>query len=57
MSERLRFTAADGVTYRVHDVAFGPPHARPFQRRRLEPADPRANYRWFVTADGVQRLH
>jgi hypothetical protein len=41
--------------WRVHDVAFGPPHARPHQRRRLVPGDGRAGYRYFVSESGEQR--
>lgn len=43
--------------WRVHWVCFGPPLARPFKRKRLGWRDPRANYVWFVRADGAERCY
>ncbi len=40
-----------GVRYRVHDVAYGPPLASPHKRNLLALGDPRARYRLFVPAD------
>ena len=46
---------AQGAVWRVYDVCFGPPHCEPGKRKRLEPPDTRANYRWFVAADGTEQ--
>jgi hypothetical protein len=55
--EQLYLIDTDGSRWRVHDVAFGPPLAAPFKRRRLALGDPRATYRWFVAPDGLQRCY
>jgi hypothetical protein len=55
--EALYVTDGEGVRWRVHDVAFGLPHAPPGKRRRVPLESPRANYRWFVSAEGVERCH
>lgn len=49
------FADADGVEWRVHDCAFGPPLARPHHRRAVPIGDARANSRYFVSIDGVVR--
>ena len=55
--EALYVTDREGVRWHVHDVAFGPPDAAPGRRRRVPLESPRANYRWFVSAEGVERCH
>lgn len=54
-AERVYLDDAAGVRWRVHWVHFGPPLAAPHKRRRLTPGDRRANYLWFVDADGGER--
>lgn len=53
MSESLEvyFTDVAGHRWRVHDVAFGPPLAKPFKYAQLQLGDPRARYRLFVPED------
>ena len=46
---------AQGAVWRVYDVCSGPPHCERGKRRGLRPPEPRANYRFFVTADGTER--
>lgn len=46
---------AAAVRWRVYWVHFGPPLALPHKRVRLAPGDRRANYVWFVGADGAER--
>ena len=53
--DRVYFTDRDGVRWRVYDVCFGPPHCARGRRRGMRPPDPRANYRWFVSADRIER--
>ena len=53
--ERVYFTDRDGARWRVCDVCFGPPHCARGRRHGARPPDPRANYRWFVAADGTER--
>ena len=53
--DRVYFIDATGVAWRVYDVCFGPPHCARGRRRGAHPPDPRANYRWFVSADGTER--
>ena len=53
--DALYFTSADGTRWRVYDVCFGPPHSERGKRRGFKPPEPRANYRWFVSANGVER--
>ncbi len=53
--ESAYFTDRDGVRWRVYDVCFGPPHCARGRRKGARPPDPRANYRWFVSADGTER--
>lgn len=45
-------TDAKGERWRVWDICFGPPHAKPHRRLRADPIDLRANYRAFVNAAG-----
>lgn len=52
MPARLYFDAADGISYRVHDVRFADG-----KTKRLPLGDQSANYRVFLAQDGVQRLH
>ena len=47
----LYFTDNRGVSWRVYDVAFGPPLAKPHQRKVLALGDARARYRLFVPLD------
>ena len=53
--EAVYFIGAGGTRYRVYDVCFGSPHAQPGKRRGYKPPEPRAGYRWFVSADGTER--
>jgi hypothetical protein len=55
VGDALYFVAPDGTGFRVYDVCFGPPHCEPGKRRGYNPPEPRANYRWFVGSDGVER--
>ena len=55
--EALYVTDGDGVRWRVHDVAFGPPNSALGRRRRVPLESPRASHRWFVSAEGVERCH
>jgi crotonobetainyl-CoA:carnitine CoA-transferase CaiB-like acyl-CoA transferase len=58
VSAPLYHTAADGVTYRVHDQRFGPEAGNaPYRATTHPPPDARANYRVFVTADGTVRIY
>lgn len=50
-SLELYFTDVGGSRWRVHDVAFGPPLAKPFKYAQLPLGDARARYRLFVPAD------
>lgn len=54
---RVYLVDADGVTWRIHDVGFGPPHAPPGHRHIYPIESPRANYLHFVNADGVDGAH
>jgi hypothetical protein len=51
------FIDGEGMRYRVYDVAFGPPHAKPHKRRVLPLESPTANHRYFVTAGGIVRAY
>jgi hypothetical protein len=52
----LYHTGADGVTYRVHDMRYGPAAGRPPHRATHHaPPEPHANYRLFLAADGTRR--
>ena len=53
--EGVYFVDAQGAAWRVWDVCFGPPHCKPGKRKAYPPPDTRANYRWFVAADGTKR--
>ena len=53
--EGVSFVDAQGAAWRVYDVCFGPPHCERGKRKGFRPPDPKANYRWFVSADGVER--
>ena len=55
--DRVYFTDSDGARWRVYDVAFGPPLCPPLRRRAFRPPDARANYRYFVRHDGLERCH
>jgi hypothetical protein len=55
--DRAYFTDRDGVRWRLYDVSFGPPHAPRGKWRRYELTSPRATYRRFVSADGVERCY
>ena len=55
--ERCYFTSSAGERFRVYDVAFGPPLARPHHRRRVPFEDRRANHRHFVPEFGVPRVY
>ena len=55
--EALYVTDGDGVRWRVHDVAFGPPYASQARRHRVPLESPPANYRWLVNVAGVERCH
>ena len=55
IGDRVYFTDQDGVRWRVYDVCFGPPHCARGRRQGTRPPDLRANYRWFVAADGTER--
>lgn len=57
MSDPFYFIAEDGVRWRVHDTAFGPPLAERHRHRRLPLGDRRAIYRVFVAADGQRRAY
>jgi hypothetical protein len=46
-----------GTSWRVHDVAFGPPICTPGRRRAARPPWLAATYRWFVRRDGQQRCY
>lgn len=51
------FVGSDGVRYRIHDVAFGPPLAAPGKRRTMPLESFDANRRYFITAGGVARAY
>ena len=51
------FTGEEGATWRVHDVAFGPPLSAPGERRAFRPPARQANYRWFVPREGYTRCY
>ena len=53
--EAVYFIGADDTRYRVWDVCFGPPHCERGKRKGFRPPEPRANYRFFVAADGTER--
>jgi hypothetical protein len=55
--DRTYFTDATGIPWRVHDVAFGPPSAKPRHFRRLRIGDLRATSRVFVSAAGERRSY
>jgi len=55
--DRAYFVDADGVRWRVHDRAFGPPLAKPGQRKRLPLEAPGMNTRYFVNAAGDRRAY
>jgi len=52
-AEPFRYTDADGRTWRVIDVVYGVPPARPGRTVRLSIGDPRATTRVFVAEDEV----
>jgi hypothetical protein len=45
-----------GARWRVYDVAFGPPLAKPHKRTIIAPSDTRARYRLFVPPDPAPML-
>ncbi|GJG88737.1 hypothetical protein tb265_39180 [Gemmatimonadetes bacterium T265] len=45
-----------GVRWRVWWVCYGPPLAKPGRKRALRVGDRRANYLYFVRADGFTKL-
>jgi hypothetical protein len=49
---KLYLHAADGTTWRVHDVVY-----HNHKNTRVPLGDARANYRIFVSADGTKRSH
>ena len=55
--DRVYLDDAHGVRWRVHWVRYGPPLAAPFKHKRLAVGDRRANYLYFVRADGETRVH
>lgn len=57
LEDRAYFTDAAGVKWRVHDVAFGRPHAKPYHYRRFSIGDARATSRIFVGAGGMRRSY
>jgi len=54
---QLYLVDSRNTQWRVHDVAFGPPLAARFKRKRLKLSDERATDRWFVSEDGDQRCY
>ena len=54
---RLYFVDHRNDRWRVHDVAYGPPHAAPFKRRIVPLGDHRASSRYFVGEGGEQRSY
>ncbi len=56
-ADRVYFTDEEGTRWRVYDVSFGPPLCSPFRRTAFRPPDTRANYRYFVRSDGLERCH
>jgi hypothetical protein len=48
----LRLRDGSGTRWRVHDVVYGVPPARPFHRVLVPLGDVRATDRWFVAEDG-----
>jgi hypothetical protein len=54
---RLYYVDHRNTRWRVHDVAFGPPLAPRFKRRRLTLGDERASDRYFVTQEGERRCY
>jgi len=55
--EKRYFIDADGVRWRIHDCAFGPPLAKPHHRKRLPLEAPGTNTRYFVNAAGDERAY
>jgi len=55
--DRAYFVDSDGVRWRVHDCAFGPPLAKPHRRKRLPLEAPGVNTRYFVNAAGDERAY
>lgn len=55
--DRVYFTDDSGVRWRVHDVAYGSPHAEPHHYKRFSVGDPRATSRVFVSASGERRSY
>lgn len=55
--DRIYFTDASGRRWRIHDVTFGPPFAKPQHYRRFDVGDGRALNRVFVSAGGARRSH
>ena len=53
--QRVYFIDGRNTRWRVHDVAFGPPLAARFKRKRFQPGDTRATDRYFLSEDGEQR--
>jgi hypothetical protein len=56
-SDCAYFVDADGVRYRVHDVAFGPQLAAPGKKCAMPLESIDANHRYFITADGLARAY
>jgi len=54
---KVYFIDTDTTPWRVYDVGFGPPHAKPFKRRVYELGSSRATDRVFVPKDGDRRSY
>src|SRR5581483_5332918 len=54
---RLYFNDSRNTRWRIYDIAYGPPLAAPFKRRRLKLGDERATDRCFVSENGDQRRY
>ena len=55
--DRAYFTDASGEKWRVHDVSFGSPYAKPHHYHRFACGDRRATSRVFVAARGARRSY
>lgn len=57
IEEPIYFVDENGQRWRVWDYTYGPPQNPPHKRTVRRPPMPNANYRAFVSPDGVERLY
>jgi hypothetical protein len=56
-ADKVYFTDTSGIKWRIYDVSFGPPHAKPHCYHKFYVGDRRATSGIFVGASGVRRSY